>query len=731
MVSTIAGLVWLCLAGTPLGPISVTPDRTAAPVYSRITLRVAHEATQANPFDSSDFRVDAAITPPEGEPWTVPGFLYQAFDRRLEDGVEKLEPSGEPEWQVRLSFAWPGAYRVVVTVADSSDSASSEPIELEVTSADVPGMTRRHPDDSRYFTRSRGGTFFPVGANVCWGGRRGTYNYDEWLPKYAENGCNFFRVWLNPAWVTFAMNTPETGFDRIDLANAWRLDHVVELAERLGMQVMVCIDSFNILRSKKKKYGKWEDGPYIRANGGPLEHPTDYFTNEVMLEAYRDRLRYLVARYGYSSSVFAWEFWNEVDIVDDYDSETITRWHRDMARHLRSIDPHRRLITTSHAGPGGDPQLDALPELDFAQTHRYRARDMAAVLLEDRMTKDAAGNRPHFHGEFGIDHNGQAAKLDPTGIHIHNALYASIGQLQAGTPMTWWWDSYIEPQNLYPIYGAFSRWIGAFDFAAQAVRPVTATFELGAYQTARTPGDDLLEPTMARWDPCLANEPTTVEVSREGHVRHDVPLSRVLHGLRNHPDLHNPVTFEVDAPRRTKFGVVVDGVSGHGGAALEVFLDGEPVLRKVFDDNSEDTETITKYDRVYDIRVPRGRHTVKVENTGNDWFYVAYRIPWLDAPGPLRALGVQGRDRGLVWVQNRAHTWRNALEDDFQPVPVIGATLCLENWPAGRWNIETWNTSAGSVTKTRTVVVEDDARLEVPLPPIDWDVAYRIVKTPR
>jgi hypothetical protein len=296
--------------------------------------------------------------------------------------------------------------------------------------------------------------------------------------------------------------------------------------------------------------------------------------------------------------------------------------------------------------------------------------------------------------------------------------------------MTWWWDSYVEPQNLYHIYAAFGRWIDGCDFAAQAVRPVTATIELSSDEPARVAEDDLLKPTVAKWVPCPSNRPTTVGVSLQGLVRQDTPLSRVLHGVRNHPDLHNPVTFEVNAPRNTTFGVVIEGVSGHGGATLEVSLDDEITLRKEFADDSEDTETMTKYDGCYDIRLPRGRHVVKVENTGNDWFFVAYRIPWLPAPGPLRVLGVQGHDRALIWVQNRAHTWRNAIKDGFQATPVTNADLRLENWPTGYWTVETWDTTAGRVTDTQTAVVKDDARLEISLPPIARDIAYRLIKTP-
>ena len=38
----------------------------------------------------------------------------------------------------------------------------------------------------------------------------------------------------------------------------------------------------------------------------------DFFTDERAKADYKNRLRYLVARYGYSTSVFAWEFFNEV-----------------------------------------------------------------------------------------------------------------------------------------------------------------------------------------------------------------------------------------------------------------------------------------------------------------------------------------------------------------------------------------------------------------------------------
>jgi hypothetical protein len=711
----------------PLAIRAVAADRAEVPVYGRLTLAVDLAATYSNPFDSDQIRVDATVQPPQGDAWSLPAFLYQECARTLVDGVERIETTGPPEWRIRLSFDAPGPYTVTVSATDRSGTVTSDPLSISATAADVPGMVRRHPEDHRYFVADRGETFFLSGANVCWGNRGGTFSYDEWLPSYAKAGCNFFRVWLSPGWVTFAMNSADAGYDAIDLGSAWRLDHVLESAEQRGLRVMLCIDSFNVLRSNKRRYGQWEDSRYIKATGGPLNAQADYFTNADMLEAYRDRLRYLVARYGYSSNVLAWEFWNEVDIIDDYDSDAVAVWHRDMARHLRSIDPWNHLIGTSHAGPAGDPQVDTIPELDFVQTHHYGAADMARDLHNDRLLKAAAQDRPHFHGEFGICHSGQrTAEMDPQAIHLHNALYASVGQLQAGTPMTWWWDSYVHPYDLYNVFGAFNRWIEGFDFVEQQAQPVQATILHPDGDLPRAPGDDLLRPEKASWRPAPYNQPVTVRIDRHGGVANELPLARVMHGVRNHPDLHTPVTFELDAPRDTTFGVLVEGVSGHGGAKLEISLDSAIVLEKHFADTDDKTDTITKYDDVYDITLPAGAHTVTVKNPGADWFYLAYRIPWLRAEPPLRVLGVQGKTRALVWVQNRGYTWRNVMDEEFRPAAIEEARLQLRGLLNGTWRVERWDAAEGVVADSATYQVSQGAPIELPLPSITWDAAYRL-----
>lgn len=50
-------------------------------------------------------------------------------------------------------------------------------------------------------------------------------------------------------------------------------------------------------------------------NGGLLTRAQDFFTDKRAKAFFKQRLAYLAARWGYSPSVFAWEFFNEGEFV--------------------------------------------------------------------------------------------------------------------------------------------------------------------------------------------------------------------------------------------------------------------------------------------------------------------------------------------------------------------------------------------------------------------------------
>jgi len=270
----------------PLEIRRVVLPTTTASQYACLEMAVELGATYDNPFDSSDIAVDAQVTLPGGQTRSVPGFFFRPFDRKLEKGREQLTPAGEPGWRIRFTPLVAGEYSAVVLVRDRTGRRQSEPVRFTAAASDDPGFVRLSPRDRRYFEFDNHRAFFPIGLNICWPGPRGTFDYDAWFPAFAQAGCNATRLWLAPGWNAFALERTGKrqeglGMGQFDLSHAWRLDYVLELAQRQGLYVKLCIDSYNILR-EKDGYPFWDQTPHNAANGGPLARPTDFWTNPEM-----------------------------------------------------------------------------------------------------------------------------------------------------------------------------------------------------------------------------------------------------------------------------------------------------------------------------------------------------------------------------------------------------------------------------------------------------------------
>ena len=77
-----------------------------------------------------------------------------------------------------------------------------------------------------------------------------------------------------------------------------------------------------------------------------------------------------MSRFSHSTSVFAWEFFNEVDVTTGFDRAAQAAWHKEMATYLRSIDAYNHPISTSFCC-NDVPEVWTLPEMDFTMTHAY------------------------------------------------------------------------------------------------------------------------------------------------------------------------------------------------------------------------------------------------------------------------------------------------------------------------------------------------------------------------
>lgn len=695
----------------------VALNSTSIPRYEKLEATFAVQLDVHNPYNPNEISVLATIRTPSGRHVTVPAFYFQDYSRRPKEGGGEELTAAMASWKVRYAPTERGEHTLTLEVYTAEIQHQSRAYGFHCTKGTQAGFARAASNQA--FECDDGSAFFPVGLNTCWG--NSTYDFERWFEQLAKNGGNFGRLWLSEMFLFGLERKDELG--RINSEAAWRLDTVLSLAEKHGIRLMFCIESFNSLRIEPD-YQRWNENPYNAANGGPCEKPKDFFTSAAARELFKRRLRTIVARWGYSPNVFCWEMWNEVDLVDAYDSVPVRQWHVEMARYLRRIDPNRHLISTSVANSQGDLLLDSLPEMDFVQTHNYGAQDLAAELSGWCVEKAKRYKKPHVVGEFGLHWQGTGNEHDKEGAHLREALWATALSRSAGAGLTWWWDTYVEPNQLWNVFKPLA------DFSADIAwnkRKFSSIQPRISYASPQPPQryDIKLGGRQTSWEEHPSNRPQRVTVRRDGTIEGAENLSGALHGKGNHPTWQNPVTFVLEDGAAWSFAVNVKGVSDYGGANLKIFVDGVAAMEKNFIDADEKrTGTMEFYDGQYVMPVLGGAREIRVLNDGIDWLNCSYSFYdyRLRFDPPVRAFGVQDGTLALVYLQNERASFR-ALSDGATPRVVEQAVLSLAGMRDGFYRVEFWDTVKGLQTVSEARA--GDGVLRVSLPAILKDMAVK------
>ncbi|MGH3691319.1 MAG: DUF5060 domain-containing protein [Acidimicrobiia bacterium] len=478
-------------AGSGAAPVvaEIEAPRAVA-AYERFEVTGTITPEPANPFDPAQIDVQVVLRAPDQSEQRAFGFYYQRFRRRLVNGAEQVEPRGEPVWKTRFAPPVAGRWEWRWEVTTPAGSTATGWQTLKVRRSNNPGFVRRSARDARYLAFDDGSPYFAIGENTGWYDARGTFAYDDWFKALARQRATYGRIWM-PSWA-FGIEWNDTGLgdyrDRLD--RAWQLDHVLEEAKRRGIHVVLSLlnhGAFSTLFNSE-----WADNPYNAANGGPLASPGEFFTNDEARALFKQRLRYVVARWGYSTHVLAWELWNEAELTDGYASAASVAWHREMADELRRLDPADHLVTTSFALAGNDPAVWANAGLDYTQLHAYARVGFNGRVLElfsnvaahvSDLTTERLDetDQPVIFAELGVDARGPAETedADPDGIGIHDGLWAGALSGGAGTAMTWWWDNLIDvqPWRYYPMFGSVARFLDGVAWDRAQLGPATATAE--------------------------------------------------------------------------------------------------------------------------------------------------------------------------------------------------------------------------------------------------------------
>lgn len=715
----------------PLAIGSVTPDSATVPRYGLFEARIDLTASYENPFDPDEIAIDATFTSPSGRTLSVPCFYMLDYCRRVTGDVEELELVDDGSWRLRFTPEEVGTYEFSIVARDRSGEVRWKGGRLRAVASDLPGFVRVSPRSPRYLQLSTGQSLFPIGHNLP------TYHVQKYLAdrelaKMHSGGENYNRWWMYSRELGLEWEHAPGWYRQ---PSAWRMDFALCLAEKFGFWFMLCLDTHQDFRGSKPWEG-WPNNPYNARMGGPCEKPADFFTNPHAKAYYRKRLRYLVARYGWSTRVLCWEFGNEFEGWPGTPPEDLLAWHREMSDYLRRLDPYRHLITTSFWTPSGRPRVWELPNIDIVQTHHYANRkvDMARMVAADCLEKYENYRKPHIYGEVGLHSRFRLEPTDPHGNYLHNCAWAALMSGAASTAMSWWHESYIDKNNLYGVFRGIAAFVRDLPLARYRWRPLKVRSAEWLEQP-RVPPGDIEVPALYGWGKPRV---TTFTVSPTGEVNDPSQVPSLLHG-RAHRDIRTPLIFLVRYPAAGQFKVHVDTVSA--GGLLKIFIDGHLVRQlelpcgEGLGKKSEWMERWklwqTTYDEDFAVPVPPGQHEIRLENDGRDWIRVS-RYTFVGARDPMAVdhlvLGMRSSRMIILWVRSADFTWYNAAENKLRPRPP--SLLVLEDVSPGTYAIQWWDTREGRVLGQATATTTDET-LAVEVPALTRDIAAKIIREGR
>jgi len=694
-----------------------------APRFGRVELTCEVTGTWDNPFDPNEVTLDAEVTDPAGRTVFVPGFYNQDYKQITSRGGEVLIPEGNPKWQIRYTPVVSGPHRVVLVLRNSGRVVRHNPLSFVCTNETVGhGFVRVSGDNRRYFEYDDGTGFFAVGENVALIHGSGLAETFAVYGKLAESGGNLVRSWW--CYGTSDLGSWQTGregegFGKINLANAWRIDRLVAEAERLGLHLMCCLETQQNLRRDKT----WGRFTYNQVNGGPLSRPREFFTNEEAKAAFRARLRYIVARWGYSTAVFSWQFWNEVSACNEFDVKAVSIWHRDMARYLRSIDPWRHLIHTNFGNLDGYREVDGLPEMEVVSTNSYSRRDMGQTAYWAGRVMGRDYNKPYLLTEYGPGHHGGWIREDPDGVMVHNGLWGSVVSGSAGTAMPWGCYNWIDPQDFYRYWRPISAFVKGVPFHRQTWQPVQVKSFTFADADARPYYAGVFFEGWPRnygYTHC-GPAPDCYSVTAEGELTDQASLRGVL-GERQQQQ------FSLTCPTDGKLIIHVPEISSYGAPVLEAAIDGKVALRQPLARGEGDAWA---YWRSYAMPITKGQHKITVRNAGTGSLWTGFELTrFRRREGPdLDVYGMQSGDFILLWLRNPQFIWIYRREGrDVRPQPE--GLLTLSGVPQGAYRARWLDTVTGR-DLGRADVTASDGTLTLRTPRITYSAAAKIRRIAR
>lgn len=512
---------------------SLSQNRYTVGRYEKFELTFALSETYDNPFDPDIVDISVTFSRPDGTTIITPAFFHMEYDM-----VGRKYVNGhDPCWKARLAPSQLGQYTVTqITIQDGKGIRIVETqVGFSCVQSQRKGIIRVDQRDPYCLCYDDGSPYLPIGHNVAWDSAGGIPWWQQYFASMQAAGENWTRIWMTHFYDGHTLewsSKHHTGYfggvGWLSLPMAKKIDQMIELAEQNGIGVQLVFQHHGQFSSTVNP--NWSENPYnianARSDGGFLINPEDFFTGAEAIRLTKYKYRYIVARWGYSDAILAWELWNEVQYTDAWRKgyhSSIMNWHEDMAGYLRSEDPFSHLITTSSDQSGFGP-IWSLANIDVIQVHHYGSGTTG--FFEQAAASLSGYGKPVIMGEFGSDAGGAGNAAD-FALTIHNGIWSAF-HLKSSAHC-WWWEE-LDSHNLYDEFIPLSAYAAGEDLAAHSLSKANITISgASAYTNA----------TYLRFVGLSGNDHAYIWVydvaSQAGQANHGVftDVSLILKGLNN------------------------------------------------------------------------------------------------------------------------------------------------------------------------------------------------------
>ena len=650
---------------------------SAQGTYPKIEASFNISNLTTDPFDYTVTDVRVQILQPDNSTVSLPAF----FD-------------GGTTWRVRHAPTMAGFYSISnVTMNGTPLSvANLQPASWTVTGFPTSaGYVLVDPTNPRRFITSNGRRYFPVGENMAWSSP--SANATNIFSKMGAAHENWSRVWMTHFYagngLGLNLDWPKVNntFGQLSLTVASNWDAIVAAADKAGIHFQMTLQHHGQYSTSVD--ANWAQNPYNTSNGGFLSNPTNFFTDTTARALTRRKLRYTVARWGYSPAIMAWELFNEVQFTDAAGDgnlangqwDIVEAWHNEMAQFIRTNDVYHHLITSSSVL--SEPLWD---QTDYYQHHEYPS-DLITGLRDAQDITASQQVAPDYAGECGIDTTPH--------VGISPPIWAGIMSAQSGAAMPWYWDT-IDPNNDYFLIQAAADFVTVSGLADEnALTKSTPLVTGGAIgPLAFSPGGG--------WATATQDTFTVGDAAPDGIGSAPGYLQGFYHSSMT-PDGY---TFLVNYPQNGTFSVQVLQIA-RSGAGLEIFLDGN--LRTNISFPSAGGDTSTNF--TASISVSAGSHSINITNNGLDWILLG-NLTLNPYVAGLGAYAIGTNNWQALWLWNRTNVFQAS------PGPAVTGTVQIAGLDPETYSGTWWDTFGAGAISNFTFTVSNTNPVTLGTPPV-------------